>query len=151
MAEDETLAQLAKDASALLAKVTALAGDRDDAVTNLGEQTKRNRRMIIGLAVISVVTLLLSFLVAGAITIANSNTEHISQITTRLDESQTLERQKALCPLYSLLVAADTPAAREAAADKALYDKDFSVIREGYSALKCSDFTGGAPTLGSGN
>lgn len=134
--------------AALLSKVTQLTGDGDKTLLGLSRATRRNRRMIWFIAGLSAVTILLTFLVTGALVIARDNTERLQQVTDRLNISQTVQRQKALCPLYSILLVADTPAARAQAPDKTLYDREFAVIREGYSALECSDFTGGAPSLG---
>lgn len=139
----------AEDIKELIQKVSALTGEAGANLVGLSKQTRRNRRMIIMVAVLSIVTIVLTFVVSGALIISRQNTERIQQVTTRLDESQTTQRQKALCPLYTILLAADTPAAREASKDKQTYDKDFAVIREGYTALECADFSGGAPTLGS--
>jgi sensor c-di-GMP phosphodiesterase-like protein len=107
----------------------------------LAKQVKRQalltRCIFIALACVGV----LAMLVALAIYRTDS-------ITHRLDVQSTVSRQKALCPLYQVLIDRDTPKARSLAPDKAAYDQAYSVIHEGYTALDCKAFKGSAPKLG---
>lgn len=69
-------------------------------------------------------------------------------VSNRLDAEVTTQKVEALCPLYQILVAADTPANRAAAqarGDDMVYrDKSFGTIRHSYDVLHCKDFIGGS-------
>lgn len=140
--------RLAAEAAELLEVVDRLGSGTVDRLTKLAKVARTNRRLIFGLIVSLVLEAVLTGLLAFGFVSIHENTEQIQNVTHRLDVSQTVQRQKALCPLYSLFISVDTPKARAAAPDKAVYDKNFRIIHEGYDALRCSDFTGGAPTLG---
>jgi len=144
----EDIAHLAENAEQLLAKVALLTGDTGDSLVGIAKYGRRNRRMIWAVAISIALDLFLTLLVSGVLIITRDNSQRVEQVTSRLDYAQTTQRQKALCPLYEIFISSDTPAARDAAPDKPRYDHSFMVIREGYNALKCSEFKGSSPQLG---
>lgn len=144
----QDIAELNTNAERLLEQVVSLAGGTGNTIVRLAEVAKSNRRMIITLFVsVSLDVVLTALLALGFVALHNTSNQ-VSTVTTRLDEAQTVQRQKALCPLYSLLLSSDTAAARAKSPNPVQFDKDFTIISEGFNALHCSDFTGGPPTLG---
>ena len=142
------IAALAESAQELAERVTALNGDTGETLLGIARYTRTSRRMIIAVIMSVVLDVALTVLLAfGFNTLDNANTQ-IQQITARLDQSQTVVRQKAFCPLYSIFLASESAAGRVKSGNPAAYDRDFAIIRQGYDALKCADFKGGSITLG---
>jgi hypothetical protein len=149
----ELLAVLAKAAPQIVAELDALSEESGNQFVSLatraerdGRQIRRTKRVTWGLAVsvlldvaLSVVSVFLYLQVQS-----NENANAANQRTTdalahRLDVAQTTTRQKTLCPLYGVLLAAKNPKARAVFPQgPAAYDHVFAVIEEGYDALGCA-------------
>jgi len=134
----DRLAEAAKDLAGMVAALDREATNRQ---VVLAKQTKRNRSMIWWLIVLGAILVAVAVLAGFAYSGVVSN-------TNRLNTSETVGRQKALCPLYQLLIDGNTTKARAVSPDKAVYDRTYKVINEGYDALNCSQFKGSAPRLG---
>jgi hypothetical protein len=145
-ADPDRLAALAQQALSLAQEYTALAEASGDQFVDLAKRARRSRLQIRILWVLVALVLALAGGLAGAVVGVVNNDHRISVLTHRLDVQQTVTRRNSLCPLYTLLLASETPAARAAAPDKAAYDHAAMVIRAGYDALKCSDFVAVPPT-----
>lgn len=125
---------------ALVGQIDAFAKSSGVQFVSLAERARANRRAIWGLGV----SLLLDFVLTGFMVTSQvqiSSTEHrISVLTDRINYSQTVQRQKALCPLYQLLKDSKSTAGRSAAPDPKAYDHAFDVIDRGYTVLDCQEF-----------
>lgn len=122
--------------------------DVGETIVKVSEATRRTRKIVRGLVAVFTVQAVLIVLVGiGFIGIHNAS-NRIKGVTDNLKSVQTVQRQKALCPLYELLIATDTEQNRDQAIDKPAYDHAFKVIRGGYKALDCASFQGAHPVLG---
>jgi hypothetical protein len=132
-------------AGALAIEVEELSEDSGQQLVSLTHRAKTNRRLafisIAGGLLDVVLTVVIAFALAGM----NSNTHRIDALTQRLDTAQTVQRQKALCPLYQVFLDSKSDKARAAAPDPAKYDHAFVVIKAGYKALECDAFITGSP------
>ena len=104
-----------------------------------------NRRLIFFVIAGGALDILLTVVISFALAGMNANTERIDALTQRLDTAQTVQRQKALCPLYQIFLDSKSAAGRAAAPDPAKYDHAFVVIADGYKALECDQYITGAP------
>lgn len=134
--------ELTQAAQALAERVSELNKESADREAILTRQVRRYRTIV--RVLIGVVACVLAL--AGAVGVALNG---VANNTQRLDTSATINRQKALCPLYELLLASNTKMSRARAVDKSAYDRSFKVIGDGYAALNCKEFKGSSPALGS--
>ena len=133
-------------ATTLIAEVDELAGDSGKQFVSLAKRARTNR-ILITVTIFSVlIDLALTVVLAIIGTSMQHNTDRIDQLTQRLDNSQTVQRQKALCPLYQIFLDSKSAAGRAAAPDPKKYDHAFVVIRQGYDALGCDEFISGSPS-----
>lgn len=130
-----------------------LINEIDDLGTKAGDQfvslakRARTNRILIVVTIASVMIDLVLTVVLGIIGVGmQHNTDRIDALTQRLDNSQTVQRQKALCPLYQIFLDSKSEAGRKAAPDPKKYDHAFVVIADGYKALQCDQYITGAPT-----
>lgn len=131
---EEELRALIAQANALTASVDRLNSDIGEQVVELGRVDKQNHNMIRVLAAVVIVQLVLGALVAISLFGVKSNTD-------RLDRSEIVSRQEALCPLYELFLESKSPQGRDAYPQgPEAYDQAFMTIQHGYDALQCSDF-----------
>jgi hypothetical protein len=145
---DDSIEELTQKAVELLAQVERLGDGTGASLVKLTQETRRTRHIVLAMIASFVLDIMLTvFLTLGFVSLHDTD-KQVNKVTDRLDNAQTVQRQKALCPLYQIFVEADTPQNRAAAPDKSRYDKNFTIIRQGYDALKCSEFKGGPPTLG---
>jgi len=138
--------------SRLLLQIEAFTTEGGKQFVNLAQRARANRRAIwlLGLSILLDLALT-AFMIFSQIQIS-SNEHQIGDLTNRLDTAQTTQRQKALCPLYQLLLDSRSDAARKASPDPKAYDHAFAVIQSGYNALDCSvfiDSSGGPPASSS--
>jgi hypothetical protein len=143
--EPETAEQrsirLAAAATALVAELEEFSDDAGVQFVTLAKRAQQNRVLIwIGLVLVAL-GIGLSVVVGLTVLQVQDNSRTNSELTHRLDVSQTVTRKNTLCPLYILLRAGDTKAARDASKDKAAFDKSYMVINQGYAALNCQEFT----------
>lgn len=136
----------------LIGQIESFTSEGGKQFVNLAQRARANRRAIWLLGLSFLLDLgLTGFMVFGQVQIS-SNENGISHLTDRLNTAQTTQRQKALCPLYQLLLDSKSDAGRAAAPDKKAYDHAFTVIQTGYDALDCSAFissNGGPPASSS--
>lgn len=134
--EAERLARLAELAGELLSEVQALADGGGEQLVALSRRAQANRRMIqvISAGIVAVVGLVAALTVA--LVKVDSNADRISDLTVRLDTSQTLYRRQALCPVYQVILDNETP--KGGASEQ--YDRAIALIEQGYKVLKCSKF-----------
>ncbi|MGW6790069.1 hypothetical protein [Streptomyces chartreusis] len=135
----DRLARLTEVGRQILAEIKVLTDeDIGEQFVSLAKLGRTNRRMIWALIISFVLTLTM----VGGWGLALTR---IDNLTQRLDVAQTDTRAKAWCPLYTLLLESESPEARAAAEDPEAYDHAFDVIRDGYDALHCADFTDAPP------
>jgi len=143
--ERSEIEALVDAATGLMDRVQLLAQDEGIQFTKLAKKSHENRV----LAVIAITGLVLDILITATVVIVGlgmqSNTERIDDLTQRLDYSQTVQRQKALCPLYQVFLDSKSAAGRAAAPDPEKYDHAFTVIQDGYDALECDKYITGDP------
>lgn len=136
----DRLTRLTELASEIIQELESLVTDSGNQFVSLAKRAQTNRRLIVVTIASLVLDVVLSvFLTLGIVQIKH-NEHQISTLTNRLDISQTVQRQKALCPLYQLFLDSESPAGRAAAPDPIKYDHAFVVIRDGYNVLGCSAF-----------
>jgi hypothetical protein len=149
---DQKLEDLISVGTRLLGQIEAFTSEGGRQFVNLAQRAQSNRRAIWLLSISLLLDVALTvFMIFSQIQIS-SNEHGISSLTDRLDTAQTTQRQKALCPLYQLLLDSKSDAGRATAPDKKAYDHAFSVIQVGYDALDCSVFinsNGGPPASSS--
>jgi len=138
--QDDRMERLITLAERLVQEIDEFTKAGGEQFVSLAQRARTNRRLItlaIGSIILDlVITAVLS---VGWVQVVN-NDHRITGLTERLDVAQTVQRQKALCPLYQLLLDSKSAAGRKAAPDPVAYDHAFVVIESGYQALECSDF-----------
>lgn len=132
----DRLTQLTEVAGKLLDEISGLKAEGGKQYVFLAKRSRFDRRMIWAVIILTVAFGVGLFQV-------NSSNDRIDGLTQRLNIAQTDTRQRAWCPLYSLLLGSKSAQGRKAAADPKAYDHAFRVIGDGYRALKCDEFTGG--------
>lgn len=148
----EELARLTAVAYELVDNVNKLNRDSGKQLVTLTHRAKRNRQMIWMLIGSFLVDVVLTILLAAGFVSVNDNANKIESVTTRLDMSQTIGRQRALCPLYQIFLDSKSDAGRKRSPQgPEAYDRAFKTIEDGYNALECNDFKvkdGKPPRLG---
>lgn len=129
----DRLTQLTEVARELLDELTELKEEGGEQFVSLARRARDNRRMIWVAIALTIATGLGLFQVT-------LNADHIDGLTHRLDVAQTTQRQKALCPLYQVLLDLKSPQGRERAPDPVKYDHAFAVMEDGYRVLNCAEF-----------
>lgn len=132
-------------ANALIAEVDELAGDSGKQFVSLAQRARTNRLLIMATAASVAIDLALTVILTLLGIGMQHNTDRIDSLAQRLDQAQTVQRQKALCPLYQIFLDSKSPQGRAAAPDPQKYDHAFVVIRQGYDALDCDQYITGAP------
>lgn len=146
---NDEIAALTAAAQDLIRKVDAVGTETGQSLVDLGATAKTNRRLIWIVSVSLTFNLILTALVGIGLFGVHNNSDRLDAVTTRLNTSQTVGRQKALCPLYTLFLNGKNDTARKNYPQGVkAYDAAFKVIQDGYNALECQDFTGTAPKLG---
>lgn len=141
----DRLTRLTELASEIIQELESLVTDSGNQFVSLAKRAQTNRRLIVVTIASLVLDVVLSvFLTLGIFQIKH-NEHQISTLANRLDISQTVQRQKALCPLYQIFLDSESAAGRAAAPDPVKYDHAFTVIKDGYSVLGCSAFITKAP------
>lgn len=137
--DHDDVQDLIQAARELAAKVEALTVDRGNAVVGLAEYAQSTRRMmwfvIVGFILDIALTVAMVF---ATISIQHNNTR-IDKVTQRLDNAQTVQRAKALCPLYEIFLASEKLVPPDQTPDQAAARAHaFEVIHTGYDALGCA-------------
>lgn len=138
---DDQIRLLTEQAHELVTQINRLNRDAGRQLVALTNRSRVNRRLIwITAGTILVdVALTASMALAGVSIIGNA--KRIDAVTRRLDEAQTTNRQRVLCPLYTIFLQQRDQAQRAALKtdeQRREYDHAFAVIQEGYQALKCT-------------
>src|SRR5882762_10052531 len=132
-------------AQQLLGEIENLGEKSGNQFVSLARRARTNRILItvtiVSVAIDLAITVVLALIGTGM----QHNTDRIDSLTQRLDTAQTVQRQKALCPLYQIFLDSKSPQGRAAAPDPKKYDHAFVVIADGYKALQCDQFITGAP------
>lgn len=138
--EPDRINRLTELAIEIIQELESLAEDSGTQFVNLARRSRSNRRLITAVIISVILDVTLSVFLTLALIQVRHNEHDINALTTRLDISQTVQRQKALCPLYQLFLDSKSATGRAAAPDPVKYDHSFEVIQTGYNALSCSDF-----------
>ncbi len=131
--EHQQVRELVSAAAGLKQEISKLNYDSVDTVTKLGTYTKKTRKMAWALVISVAIDIVLTLFIT-------SNAISINHLTARLDYAQTVNRQRALCPLYQLFLDSKSEVGRSRAPDPVKYDQAFVVIQDGFDALKCTEF-----------
>lgn len=145
---DDRLAELTAAANDLIREIQQINADAGRQLVTLTQRSKANRAMIYGLAASFALDVILTVVLGVGLAALNRTSDRVSQIAQRLDVAQTVQRQKALCPLYQLFLDSKSPQGRKAAPDPQKYDRAFAVIEDGYRVLECDAFNKGGQTKG---
>lgn len=150
--DNDDVSRLANLAAALTVEVNDLADGTKSNVAELGRQTVKTRKVMWGLAASIAIDLALTAVLTLGLVQVNTNQNDINQLTDRLDNAQSVQRQKGLCPLYALFydltdTKEERAAGRAQSKDPKQYDQQIKVIQKGYENLKCAEFKGSAPGL----
>jgi len=143
---DERLVELVGLASTLISEIESLASDSGKQFVSLAQRARTNRMLILATIFSVLIDFGLTIVLAIIGTGMQHNTDRIDQLTQRLDQAQTVQRQKALCPLYQIFLDSKSAAGRKAAPDPKKYDHAFVVIKNGYEALECERYITATPT-----
>lgn len=127
-------------AAQLINEVDELAEGSGKQFVSLARRARTNRMLILITIGSVIIDLVLSVVVIYVLAGMQRNTDRIDSLTARLDQAQTIQRQKALCPLYQIFLDSKSPQGRKAAPDPEKYDHAFVVIQQGYDALECDQF-----------
>jgi hypothetical protein len=132
-------------AERLIAEVDELAQDSGNQFVSLAKRARTNRMLIVATIASVAIDLALTAVLALVGVGWQQNTDRIDALTKRLDVAQTVQRQKALCPLYQIFLSSKSEAGRKAAPDPEKYDHAFEVIQDGYDVLECDQFISDTP------
>lgn len=142
----DRMAVLITLAEQLISEIEDLAHDSGKQFVSLAKRAKVNRMLI----TVTAASVLIDLIITVVLTMVGigwqHNTDRIDSLAQRLDTQQTVQRQKALCPLYQIFLDSKSAAGRKAAPDPEKYDHAFVVIKQGYDALQCDKYIGGNPT-----
>lgn len=131
--------------NALIAEIEILTKDSGDQFLSLAKRARTNRMLILVTIFSVLIDFALSIAMIFVMIAMQHNTDRIDALTQRLDTAQTVQRQKALCPLYQIFLDSKSAAGRAAAPDPEKYDHAFVVIKQGYDALECDQYITGDP------
>jgi hypothetical protein len=134
------VAELISTAVELTQEVERLAIDSGHQFVSLARAARRNRMMIwtlgISTALDVIITIVLGVVGAGVV----NNSQRLDAVTKQINQDNTEQRKRALCPLYGIFKDSRTPQGRAQAPDKQQYDHAFDVIEQGYLVLGCDQF-----------
>lgn len=132
---EDAAAELTRTVAALNDSIGQGVAVRDD-LARLVAQSRETRRWVWLVAAGFALDVLLTVAMAlvGYQAIENTN---------RIDRVVQVQQNSALCPLYKIFIASDTPENRARAAaqgqDMAERARSLAIIRASYAALKCKD------------
>lgn len=142
-APEDRVAELTRAANGLMQEIQRLRADSGQQLVTLTRRSTKDRVMIYTLAASFALDIALTVALGLGLTSLNATSDQVAQIAHRLDVAQTVQRQKALCPLYQIFLDSKSPQGRQAAPDPQKYDHAFKVIADGYRALDCDAFNKG--------
>jgi hypothetical protein len=140
MTNPNDLAELTQAARELVERVNALHSDTGDTIEGLAQRSATNRRWIRVIVVGFVLNIILTIIVAvGGMQVARNNAR-IDAVTQRLDDAQTTQRAKALCPLYQVFLDFERfPPPNQSAEQIAARVQAYKTIHASYDVLGCKD------------
>jgi len=148
--EQDKIASLTQAARALAREISEIDTNAGAQLVRLTRRVRINWLFTLIMAASVVLDLALTVMMGFGFVSLNNNGDRITKITERLDVAQTVQRQSALCPLYQLFLDSRSDRARDAyPKGPEEYDRNFAVIRDGYVALGCSEFSENPPASGS--
>lgn len=127
-------------ATTLISEIEELSDASGKQLVSLARRARINRLLILATAASVIIDLVLTIVLTIIGVGMQHNTDRIDQLTQRIDEAQSVQRQKALCPLYQIFLDSKSDAGRKAAPDPKKYDHAFVVIKQGYDALECDHY-----------
>jgi hypothetical protein len=130
-------------AQELIDRIGELDRESGTAIVDIAQRARSNRRLIwLVLAGLVLDALLTVAMAIGGVGIAHNN-QRIDRVNARLNDAQTTQRAKALCPLYKLFIDSEkfTPPSQTPEQAAARVDA-FKIIHQGYDALDCKKVTG---------
>lgn len=138
--DQERVDALIRAATELNNQVVQVAQESGTQFVSLARAAKMNRMLIWLIAgagaLLTLVTLVMIFLWLGV----RENTDRIDKVATQTSVVQTVQRQRALCPLYGVFLDSKSEQGRKNAPDPEKYDHAFEVIEEGYRVLECGQY-----------
>jgi hypothetical protein len=137
---NERLRALTETAHELIESVQELNRESGNQLVGLTQRAKTNRKLIIGLAISLFIDFLLTIPLTFGFVVLNDTARATEKNAAQLRYNSTVQRQKALCPLYQVFIDSKSPERRAAAQDPQKYDQAFVVIEDGYKVLKCAEF-----------
>lgn len=134
------LQALTNAALELVDSVEQLNRESGSQIVGLTKRQATSRKIIIWLIVSLVVDLFLTVALAVGYVYLDRTAHQAEATASQLKYNSTVQRQKALCPLYQLFLDSKSPEGRKRSLDPEKYDQAFVTIEEGYKVLKCSEF-----------
>lgn len=132
--------ELIRIATELSDEVEDLALASGHQFVSLARTARINRRLIwISIVAVSLNLILLATVVIIGVGMAE-NTRRIDALAQRVEMQQTVQRQRALCPLYGIFLDSKSVEGRKRAPDPEKYDHAFEVIEDGYDVLGCAQY-----------
>jgi hypothetical protein len=132
---EEAAEKLATTIHELNASVQRAHDIRDD-LNRLTKRSETNRKLIVAIGIAVAFGIIATIALVFVTVQATRNTHRINDIVR-------IQHDSALCPLYKLFLDADTPANRDRAVaagqDPAERARQFAIIRQSYTALKCKN------------
>jgi hypothetical protein len=137
---DARLEELISVGARLLGEIESFTREGGTQFVTLARAHRADRRAIWLIGASLVLDLVLTAVMAFGWVQVSNNQHSIANVNSRIDYSQTVERQKVLCPLYQLLVDSKSAAGRAASPDPKEYDHTYAVVQQGYDALGCAAY-----------
>ncbi len=146
--EDGERVRLANEAELLRANVQTLVGHME-AVSNSIKVLERYGKVNRSITLLVLSGFVLFIIMVGGLSYIVNNQLNTTNRLVAIEQEQTIEKTKALCPLYQLFINNDTPKTRENqrnaaisnGLDPASIDKSWSTLHESYVALNCQSIT----------
>jgi len=131
--DQEQVEELIQTAESLNHRIEQIAERSGTQFVSLARTARRNRVLIW----VSITGVVLDICLTVVITVFGIQ---LTSLTSRLDSTQTAQRQRALCPLYGVFLDNKSAKGRAQAPDPQKYDHAFEVIEQGYRVLGCAEF-----------
>src|SRR5881628_3976659 len=114
---EDRQAQMIDLAQQLLSEIEEIGEKSGNQFVNLAKRARTNRQLIMLVIIGGLLDIVLTVAMIFAMVGMQHNTDRIDTLTKRLDNAQTVQRQKALCPLYQVFLDSKSSAGRKAAPD----------------------------------
>lgn len=124
--------ELASIASQLSREHAELSEQQSNHVAILAKYTRKTRKIVYSL----IASLILDLFLTGFLAFTHAK---LDNVTKNVQYSQTVQRQRVLCPLYTVFLQSRSAEGRKRAPDPKKYDEAFKVIADGYRTLECQN------------